>query len=124
MEEKRADNKVIETKQKINKIDDNLDSEKKKIKNLSDMQDSVNSINRNMDRCIELLSKSIKGPTTQNIFDDMHNTNRKFLINASQNIEDETTIARKNINELYKEKDRIIKESRNNSRKEENNNKE
>ena len=86
---------------------------------LNDMQESVNEIVDNINQCIELLSKSIKGPTTENMFNDMYNTNKNFGSNVSNNIENNQLEVRKRLNELYKEKDNILEENKNNSQKEE-----
>ena len=115
---KAVDNRVITSKVKINEIDEKLDTEKKKIKNLSDMQDTVNSIAKSMERCIDLLAKSISGPRTHNKFNDMRNSNKVFLRKATASIEEESMHIRKKINELYKEKDAILKENREKYQKE------
>lgn len=110
--ERKIDNRVVTSKSRISAIDEKLDIEKKRIKNLSDMQDTVNSIAKSMERCIDLLSKSIRGPKTNNRFNDMRNSNKVFLRKATDSIEEESMAVRKKINELYKEKDTILKENR------------
>ena len=109
---RKADNRTITVRQRVNEVDDKLDDEKSKLQKLSKMQESVEAIAKNMDKCIELLSKSMKGPTTDNMFNDMYNSNKAFYTKASINIENEEMATRKNINELYKEKDKILSENR------------
>ena len=111
-ENKRIDNRILTTKERINSIDEKLDNAKKRIRNLADMQENVESIAKSMNKCIDLLSKSVKGPKVNAKFNDMRNSNKLFLIKATASIEDETMTVRKSINELYKEKDMIIKENR------------
>ena len=110
--DKKIDNRIISTKEKINNIDNRLDVAKRKIKNLQNMQENVNSIAKSMNRCIDLLSKSIKGPTVNNKFEDMRSTNKIFYAKTTASIEEETMGIRKTINELYKEKDELLKENR------------
>ena len=114
MEEKKADNRQITVKEKVNKIDDKLDTEKRKLQKLDDMQEELISLNKNLTKCIDSLSKSISGPITKNVFNDMHNSNRLFYIKTSNIIDEEATSSKRNINKLYQEKDEIIKEERNN----------
>lgn len=116
---KKIDNRIITSKEKIGIIDNKIDETKKKIKNLSDMQDNVVTIAKSMNKCIDLLAKSLSGPRINNKFSDMRNSNATFLRKASSSIEEEIMNHRKVINELYKEKDTIIKENRNNYNKEE-----
>ena len=114
----KLDNKILTTKEKINNIDDKLEAAKKKIKKLNDMQDNVNSIAKNMNRCIDLLSKSIRGPQVNGKISEMRKSNKVFLLKSTTSIEEETMKTRKDINELYKEKDTILRESRNQYNKE------
>lgn len=114
----KLDNRTVTTKEKINNIDDRLEVAKKKIKNLNDMQDNVNSIAKNMNRCIDLLSKSIKGPKVNGKISEMRTSNKLFLIKTTASIEEEAMKTRKDINELYKEKDAILRENRDNYNKE------
>ena len=110
--EKKIDNRIISTKEKIYNVDERLDVAKKRINNLQGMQDSVNAIAKSMNRCIDLLSRSIKGPAVNNRLEDMRSTNKIFLAKSTASIEEETMAVRKEINELYKEKDRLIKENK------------
>lgn len=110
--EKKIDNRIISTKEKIYNVDEKLDVAKKRINNLQGMQDSVNAIAKSMNRCIDLLSRSIKGPAVNNRLEDMRSTNKIFLAKSTASIEEETMAVRKEINELYKEKDRLIKENK------------
>ena len=110
--EKNIDNRIISTKEKIYNVDEKLDVAKKRINNLQGMQDSVNAIAKSMNRCIDLLSKSIKGPAVNNRLEDMRSTNKIFLAKSTASIEEETMAVRKTINELYMEKDRLIKENK------------
>lgn len=115
MEEKQADNRELTVKEKVNKIDDKLDAEKKRLQKLDDMQEEIVALNKNLTKCIDLLSKSISGPVTNNVFNDMHNSNRLFYVKTSGIIDEESTNSKININRLYQEKDDVIKEERNNA---------
>lgn len=113
MEHNETNNKVITTKQKINEIDYQIYEEKRKMKKINNIQENIAALSKNMSRCVDLLSKSIKGPTTKNIFDDMHDSNRIFYIQATCDLDELTEVSQKKINTLSIEKDKIIKESKN-----------
>jgi len=112
MDNKKADNQILNTKQKINNIDNKLDLEKKHLNKIDEMHQEINSLAKDINKCVELLSKSMKGPTVNNMFQDMENTNRTFYRRATMELEQEEINIKKNINKLYKEKDAIIKEER------------
>ena len=113
MEERKVDNEITSTKQKINEIDYKIDNEKEKIKKLDDIQESMTALNKSLNRCIELLSLSLKGPTSQNMFEDMQAQNKAIYQNVTSELDDEMDKTRSTINKLYEEKDNIIKEDKN-----------
>ena len=119
-ETRKADNRIIENRQKINEVDNQIDDEKGRLEKLSTMQETIDSIAKNVDKCIELLSKSMKGPNTDSLFNDMYNSNKAFFKKASSNIESEETNSRKKINELYKEKEKILKDTKDYANEEKN----
>lgn len=73
MEEKQADNTKIEnknisadsaiymTKQKISSLDNRIDAEKNKMRELDDMEELFVSLSKNISKCVELLNRSVKG---------------------------------------------------------------
>ena len=110
MDDKNIDNKILTTKEKINKIDNKLDIEKKRIKKLDNMQENVNSINKNINHCIYLLSKSVKGTNANHIFNDMYDTNNDVTKKMNKSIDEELALSKKGVNKLYEEKEKYIKE--------------
>lgn len=114
MDNKRIDNEIINTNKILNEIDEKIDIEKNRIRQIDDMQDNVREINRGFDRVIDILSCSIKGPNTDMMFDDMRDTSRSFYIEASSSLDEEALEIRNNVNKLYQQKDDIIKEDKKN----------
>ena len=104
METKRIDNEIKVHKQKINELDNKLSQEKAKLKKIDEMQESLYELNKNMSKCIELLSKSIVGPTTSRLFNNMEENNRMFYTKSTVILDEEASDTMKNINEIYKEK--------------------
>ena len=121
IEKRKADNRLISTSKELDDYENQIEFEKNRLQELSDMQESVDAIADNINECIELLSKSIKGPNMENIFNDMHNSNKTFQIKTSANIENSLLDSRKKLNELYKEKEKILDDNKEkqNSNKEE-----
>lgn len=109
---RKADNRILAIRKKNDTLDEKIASEKIKLEKLTDMQESVDAIVENINECIDLLSKSIKGPNTENIFNDMYATNKNFQVNVSTNIENSQADIKSRIDRMYKEKDRILEKSR------------
>ena len=112
MESKKIDNEIINSKKRINEIDNMLNNEKNRIKNINDIQNNIYELNKNTNKCIELLSKSIKGKRTNASLDDIRNNNRTFYIKASNILENETSEIKKKIAILYREKNEEIEKNK------------
>jgi len=108
MEEKRADNRYIESYDRNRKsydIDSKIDAERARINKLDDLEGDVYSLKKSLDSAIELLGKSIKGgPATNRLIalDDENNSSFSALRNY---IRSEKSNSEKKIRELYKEKE-------------------
>lgn len=112
MVQNKVDNKVVDIKTQITQLDNNINNEKKKIKKLDTIHEEITSLNKSLNKCLELLSKSMGGPSVKNMLNDMYDSNKSLYINLTNKIDDEIKISMKSINKLYGEKDRIIKESK------------
>ena len=100
MEKKTKDNKLLDNKKQIRQIDNLIDNEKNRLKKIDSMQESIVSVTKNMNQCIDLLSVSIKGTMNANLLNDMRDSNKTFYINMATTLDDESEISRKKINKL------------------------
>ena len=105
----KYDNFIISRKEKINKIDDMLEEEKKKIRKLENIQENLNSLNMNMSKCLNLFSKSIKGANTESVLNYISNYNDQLLNKTDEKINSSLKETKKEINKLYLEKENVIK---------------
>ena len=71
-----------------------------------------------INKCIYLLSKSIKGPNTEVVFSDMSDSSRSIIRNATATLEEKTMDIKGNIHKLYEEKEEIIEKNRSEIKKE------
>ena len=110
MENERVDNEYTTLNKKILEIETNIADEKKKIKKIEELQEQVINLNKNLGICIALLAKSMRGPTTQNMFNDMYNNNQSFYKNMTASLEEESLEIQKSINNLLDEKENTMKE--------------
>jgi hypothetical protein len=112
MDDKRADNKVLEKKVKIKEIDSKIDIEKNKEKRLDDIEEIVTSLNNNINRCLELLSISIKGNNSEKKYNNIQTENRINYKKNMNDIEIQREMLKTNINKLNTEKEGLLKEEK------------
>lgn len=112
MEKQKNENFKDEFKKRINEIDNQIDNEKKRIRKIDNIQEEVTELNKNLNKCIELLSVSIKGEKKEKMLNDMFDKNKSFYANFSCTLDDEMSITKKKINKLNEEKENLIKENK------------
>lgn len=100
-------------KELLNKINNKIELEKKKIKNIEYLHNEVVLLNRNVDGCIEILSKAMIGPTTSYVFEDMHNRNKTFFVKTTNDLDEQKSFSQKTINKLSEQKEELSKETKN-----------
>ena len=111
MEEKKADNTII-NKNKIRALDSEIDFEKNKIKKLDDIEELFITLNKDINKCVELLGESIKGKNIQNKLAAVSENSKISMKKGMSNIEEERKNIRKNISSLINEKDKITSEAK------------
>ena len=110
--EKEADNKISERKQQIYQIEDRIDSEKNKLNKISDIEDNFVALNKSINRCIELVSSSVKSKKNTYMYEDMRISNNTLLNRVSNTLDEERDTVNKNIKNLYSEKSKIEDEAK------------
>lgn len=113
MEHKQTDNKLLDNQKQIKQIDYLIDNEKNRLKKIDSIQESIVSVTKNMNQCIDLLSVSIKGKTNENLLSNLRDSNKIFYVNMATTLDDESEISRKKINKLSERKETIIKQTKN-----------
>ena len=113
MEKQKTETTKDYFKKRINEIDNKIDSEKQRIKKIDDIQEEVTALNKNLNKCIELLSISIRGEKTGKKLNNMLDENKSFYANFSSALDEEKTITTKNISKLTDEKESLIKNTKN-----------
>ena len=108
MEEKKADNKILQNKVRIKEIDSKIDVEKDKIKQLDDLEEVVISLNKNIERCLELLGTSVKGNNFEKKLSAYQTENKINYKKNMSDIESQKEIVRANVVRLNNEKEELL----------------
>lgn len=118
MEEKQADNTKIEnknisadnaiymTKQKISSLDNRIDAEKNKMRELDDMEELFVSLSKNISKCVELLNRSVKGKNVNSKLNSIEENNKINFAKSMSNIEIQREDAKNNLVKLTEEKEK------------------
>ena len=110
--EQVADNIISARKQQIYQIEDRIDSEKNKLNKISDIEDNFIALNKSLNRCIELVSSSVKSKKNTYMYEDMRISNNTLLNRVSNTLDEERDAVNKNIKNLYSEKSKIEDEAK------------
>ena len=106
-EEKTIDNKLVDNKAKLKVVNDKIDIEKQKMKNLDEIEELFVSLNSNINKCVELLSKSMKGENIGRKLGAIEESNKvnfnKSIYSINSNRED----IKKKLSELSDQKDEV-----------------
>ena len=103
---------ISERKQQIYQIEDRIDSEKNKLNKISDIEDNFIALNKSLNRCIELVSSSVKSKKNTYMYEDMRISNNTLLNRVSNTLDEERDAVNKNIKNLYSEKSKIEDEAK------------
>ena len=113
--EKKADNLSYEKKKAVLELDDKIYNNKKKINNLVNIQDELMSLDLSINKCIDLLSETVKEENGNTLYDDAQQTNKKNFYKSLDIIEKNVDSLKKNISDLTSKKEELKKQ--NNSEK-------
>ena len=122
MEEKKADNKIINTKKEIFNLEENLIQTKKGLNNLEILEDNFSRINRNLNECLELINYSIKNRKVNIKLQNLCDESSIYYGKTRSNLEEERDLIKKQINELDERLDELnqsLKDELNKENKEE-----
>lgn len=73
----------------------------------------MTKLNKQINRCIGILSTSMQGAEVNNILDDIYEENRSNYKKASESFEQEVEKSRKTISNLHSEKEELVKNIKN-----------
>lgn len=110
MEEKKADNRIIQAKKQIVAYEDNLVEAKDALRGIEDLEDNFSHLNRNIERCVELLNSSVKNRKVVRKLDHMIYDNKVCYKKSSSTLEEEKEYTQDKINELNDKIDELNKE--------------
>lgn len=107
MEEKKADNRIIETRKQIINIEDDLSETKNSLYELEDLEMNFTNINRNLNQCLDILNFSIKNNAKINKIQSIGDNANIYYGKTKTNILEEREIINDKINNLKEKLDEL-----------------
>ena len=107
MEEKKADNVVLNKKAEISKIELEVDRNKKLLSSLDSVEENFRELRKNIENCIDLLNNSIKGANVQRQLAAISEENVDSYNTSMKNIYEKRDELNTKIKDLYNKKDKI-----------------
>lgn len=101
---KSADNK-IDTKTKLRLVNDRIDVERQKMKNLDELEELFVSLNKNINKCVELLGRSIKGENIGRKLSAIEENNKVSFNKSIYNINSDREEVKNLLSRLNDERD-------------------
>ena len=124
MEEKKADNRIIEVKKEININEERLADSRKKLRGIEDLDENFSHLNKNLNICVEIINSSVKNKgvnkkinymsedstigfkrTSSSLYDEKEDTQKEI-----RNINDQIDKLSDEIKEIYQELEELRKE--------------
>lgn len=97
-------------REKIDNIEQQLNKENSRIHKINAVQDSLFSLKKNMDSCVNLLSKSLDGGVAKTSFDNLVADNNIEFNKTCRGFEEKSEMLRRRVIDLRNERDAAIQE--------------
>lgn len=99
-----------ELRQKINKIEESLDSENGKLQKINIVQDSLASLKKNLDKCTTIYTRSMEPGAAKEHFSNLLSDNEIHFKKTCGDFEEQAEILRRKVIDLQNERDVAISE--------------
>ena len=109
MEEKKADNRILNTKIEIDHLEDNLNQTKKGLNNLEILEGDFSRIHRNLNECLVLINSCVKNRRVNNKLQNICDESNIYYGKTKSNLEEERDLILKQISEIDNRLDELNK---------------
>lgn len=124
---KKADNIMLNnsfSKKKLNLVNDKIQLTKDTLKEVDSLYGTYQSMNKNINKCIDLLNQSVRGGDAQSILDAARIEMKEIYTGAINRLDEKTAEINKELKNLYTYRERLLTERKKERQKETKNKKE
>ena len=97
-----------EYKKELDSVDKQIDEQESLIKECNNANETFSKIRRSMDRCIDLLSRSVKGPSASKDYEEMHYVNESEYNKLTKEAENNRIEATRKLEDLREQRQKLI----------------
>ena len=97
-----------EYKKELDSVDKQIDEQEALIKECNNANETFSRIRKSMDRCIDLLSRSVKGPSASKDYEEMHYVNESEYSKLTKEAENNRIEAIRKLEYLREQRQKLI----------------
>ena len=97
-----------EYKKELDSVDKQIDEQESLIKECNNANETFSRIRKSMDRCIDLLSRSVKGPSAGRDYEEMHYVNESEYSKLTKEAENNRIEATRKLEDLREQRQKLI----------------
>ena len=97
-----------EYKKELDSVDKQIDEQESLIKECNNANETFSRIRKSMDRCIDLLSRSVKGPSASKDYEEMHYVNESEYSKLTKEAENNRIEATRKLEDLREQRQKLI----------------
>ena len=97
-----------EYKKELDSVDKQIDEQESLIKECNNANETFSRIRKSMDRCIDLLSRSVKGPSASKDYEEMHYVNESEYSKLTKEAENNRIEAIRKLEDLREQRQKLI----------------
>lgn len=97
-----------EYKKELDSVDKQIDEQESLIKECNNANETFSRIRKSMDRCIDLLSRSVKGPSASKDYEEMHYVNESEYSKLTKEVENNRIEATRKLEDLREQRQKLI----------------
>ena len=105
---KDAYDEKYEYKKELDSVDKQIDEQEALIKECNNANETFSRIRKSMDRCIDLLSRSVKGPSASKDYEEMHYVNESEYSKLTKEAENNRIEATRKLEDLREQRQKLI----------------
>lgn len=124
---KKADNIMLNnnfSKKKLNLVNDKIQLTKDALKEVDSLYGTYQTMNKNINKCIDLLNLAVRGGAAQSILDDARIEMKEVYTGAINRLDEKTLEINKELKNLYTYREKLLTERKKELQKETKNKKE
>lgn len=97
-----------EYKKELDSVDKQIDEQEALIKECNNANETFSRIRKSMDICIDLLSRSVKGPSASKDYEEMHYVNESEYSKLTKEAENNRIEAIRKLEDLREQRQKLI----------------